>query len=90
MPPGTFSPIHFLAELGVVEDGLGGHDTRFEDFLAVIDVVQETVQGGHTLTQALFHVLPFLAGNDARDQVKGDQALGARAGLRPCRHTPQR
>jgi len=70
---------HLGAELAVLEHVLGRHDAGLEDLLTVVDVVQEAVQRRHALRQALLHAGPFIAGDDARDQVEGDQPLGAGA-----------
>ena len=72
-------PDHLGAELRVALDLLGRHDAGFQDLLAVIDVVDEAVQGRDALRQAALHVAPLGRRDDARDQVERDQALGARA-----------
>ena len=41
----------------------------------MIDVAQEHVQRFHALAQALFQDAPFLAREDAGDDVEGDQPL---------------
>jgi len=69
---------HLGAELRVAQDLLGRHMARLDDLLAVIDVVDETVQRAHPLRQALFHLGPFVRRDDARDQVERDQAFVAR------------
>ena len=68
---------HHTAELCVVQDLIGRNDAGTDDVLIVVDVVDEAVQGGDPLDQAFFHRLPFVRRDDARNQVKGDQALGA-------------
>ena len=45
----------------------------------LVAIVQETVERCHTLDQPALQNGPFVRRNDARDQVKGDQALGAGA-----------
>ena len=72
---------HLLAELGVVQDLVGRDDAGLDDFLLVIDVVQEAVERGDALDQALFHARPFVGRDDARNQVERDQPLGAGAVL---------
>ena len=51
-----------------------------QDFLAVVDVVEEGVERLHALLDALRQPPPFGAGNDARHDVEGDQPFG-RLGL---------
>ena len=70
---------HFGAELGVVFNLLTRHDSRLEDFLVVVNVVDKPIQGRHALHQPLFHAGPFVGRNDAGNQVKRNQPLGARA-----------
>mmetsp|Transcript_59385 Transcript_59385/g.140239 ORF Transcript_59385/g.140239 Transcript_59385/m.140239 type:complete len:469 (+) Transcript_59385:1183-2589(+) len=72
---------HLLAELGVVQDLVGGHEAGLQDLLAVIDVVDEAVQRRHALGQAGLHRGPLGVGNHPRNQVEGDQAFGALAGV---------
>ena len=43
----------------------------------MIDVVQEKVERGDALGQAAFEQFPFVGRDDARDQVEGEDALGA-------------
>ena len=45
----------------------------------MVDVLDEAVQRRDALAQAGLHLAPFLARNDAGDEVKGDEALGAGA-----------
>ncbi len=68
---------HLGAELGVAEHLLLRHDAGLEDFLVVIDVVEEAVERGDALLQPGFEVLPFRRGNDARNQVERNEPLGA-------------
>lgn len=41
----------------------------------MINVVEEEVQSGDALSKTAFEPLPFGGGNDARDQVEGEDAL---------------
>ena len=50
-------------------------DAVLQNFLLVINVVQEQVQGRDALGQAAFQVLPFLRRNDARQQVERKNLL---------------
>ena len=45
----------------------------------MVDVVNEAVECCDPLHQALFHLDPLAVRNDARNQIEGDQPLGARA-----------
>ena len=72
---GHVHAFHFGAELGVVEHLLGGDAPGAQDLLAVVDVGEEGVECAHALAQADLERRPFGAGNDARQQVEGDQAL---------------
>ena len=75
---------HLLAELAVVQHLFGGHHAGLEDLLVVVDVVDEAVQRRDALDESGFHVHPLVLGDDARDQVEGDQPLGARPVLVLC------
>ena len=69
--------LHLGAVLGVEEHLLGRHDARAHDVVVVVDVVDEHVQRAHALLQPLVQPPPLGRGDDARDQVERDQALGA-------------
>ena len=68
---------HLGAELRVLKNLLGRHHAGLDDVLPVIDVMDEAVERRDALHQALFHTGPFVGRDDAGNQVKGDQALGA-------------
>ena len=68
---------HFGAELRVLEDLLGRHYAGLEDVLAVVHIMNKAVQRCDALYQPFFHAGPFVGGNDARDQVKGNQPFSA-------------
>jgi hypothetical protein len=59
------------------EDQLGRDPPLADHALAVIDVVQEEVEGAHALLEAAGQPLPFGAGDDARHQVEREHALEA-------------
>jgi hypothetical protein len=48
---------------------------RREEFLFVIDVVEEQIQRRHPLHYATFDVLPFIRTQDARDRVERQDAV---------------
>ncbi len=68
---------HLAPELRIAEDALARQTPGFEDGLVVVDVVQEQVQRVHALREATLEELPVLGGDDPRDDVERDQALGA-------------
>ena len=68
--------VHLGPEHRVLEDQILRHDLGAKDVAAVIDVTQEHVQRLDALLQALLQQRPFLAGDDPRDHVERDQALG--------------
>jgi hypothetical protein len=69
--------LHLGAVLGVEEHLFGGHHAGAHDVVPVVDIVDEHIQRAHALLQARLQVAPFVGGNDPRDQVEGNQALGA-------------
>ncbi len=74
---GDIDALHFRAVLGILVDLLGGDDAGLDDVLVVVDVVHEHVQRLHALDQAGLQGAPFVRGDDARDRIERDQALGA-------------
>ncbi len=58
-------------------DDFGGDGAVLENFLIVVDVVDEGVEGVDALFEAAFDAVPFGRGDDARDQVEGEDAFGA-------------
>ena len=70
-----FLAVHLRAENRILEDQVFGDDVGFENFAAAIDVLDIGVDGLHALLEAAPHDLPFLGGDDARDDVERDQAL---------------
>ena len=70
---------HLRPKLRVLENLLGRHDASLQNFLAVVDVVNESVECRDPLYQAFFHAFPLMRGNDPGNQVKRDQSLSSRA-----------
>jgi hypothetical protein len=62
--------------LPAVDDMLGD-DAVLQDSAIVIDVVQEEIEGFDPLFQTAFDRGPFVAVNDAGDNVEGEDSLGA-------------
>jgi hypothetical protein len=73
--------LHLGTVLAVVQHQFARQQAGTQDFLVVVDVVQEAVERRHALHQAGLHALPFMGGNDARYQVERNEALGAGAAL---------
>ncbi len=69
--------LHLRPVLRIGIDLFGRHDARAHDVAVVIDVVDEQIERLHPLAQAGFERLPFAARDDARDQIEGNQPLGA-------------
>ena len=67
---------HLRPKLGIAHNLLARHHAGTQNILAVVDVVNESVQGGHPLHQAAFQGSPLMSGDDAGDQVEGNQSLG--------------
>ncbi len=67
--------LHHRPVLGVLQHLRGRDDAGLEDFLVVIDVVQEQVERPDPLAQAGLQRLPFGRRDDARDDVERDQPL---------------
>lgn len=65
------------AEMLRPEDVVWRDDPVLEDFLIVVDVVQEEIERRDALDQSLLDRLPLAVGNDARHQVEREDALGS-------------
>ena len=52
-------------------------DAFLHDPLIVVDVVQEQIQRGDALDQSGLDVLPLSPRDDARQEIEGEDALGA-------------
>ena len=74
---GDRDALHLRPVLGIVQDLLGRHNAGLDDVLVMIDVMNEHVERLDPLRQTSFELRPFGCGNDAGDDVEGDQALGA-------------
>ena len=76
---GYIDPHHLGTELRILEDLLGRHNASLENVLTVVDVVNKAVKRRDALHQTFFHGGPLVSWNDAGNQVKGNQAFGARS-----------
>ncbi|MCY1299722.1 hypothetical protein D9M70_492610 [compost metagenome] len=67
---------HLRQEGDVLLDQLSRHASGADDFLLVVDVVEKGVERDDPLFDALGELAPFAAGNDAGDEVEGDELFG--------------
>jgi hypothetical protein len=67
---------HLVEEGLVLGDQLDRDTAGADDFLAVIDVIEERVDGAHALLDAARQSRPFAPGNDPRHDVERDQPFG--------------
>ncbi|MPM79912.1 hypothetical protein SDC9_126955 [bioreactor metagenome] len=74
-PPRHIDSLHDRAVLRIVQHLLGRDDPRLENLLIVIDIPQEHVECLDPLAQAGLQRFPLHRGNDARNDVKGNQAF---------------
>src|SRR3984893_4071123 len=54
-----------------------GNNAVAHDRLVVIDITQKQIQRSDSLTETAFHMFPFGARNDARDQIEGKDPFGS-------------
>jgi hypothetical protein len=72
-PAGRREADHFRQEGFVLFDDLTGDAPGADDFLFVVDIVEESIEGENTLFDALGQFAPLTAGDDARDNIEGYQ-----------------
>lgn len=65
-----FEADHLGQEGLVALDEFAGNATGADDFLLVIDVVEECVECQHPLLDTLRQLAPFATGDDSRDDVR--------------------
>ena len=68
-------PDHLRPEVGIAIDEVGGNDSGLEDVAGAVDVGEEEVQRPDPLLEAARQAAPFRPGQDARDDVEGDDPL---------------
>ena len=68
---------HFAAEMFTGINEFAGNDAFGEDAAFVINVAEEKIQGGEALRQAALDLCPLVSGDDAWDQIVGEDSLGA-------------
>jgi hypothetical protein len=66
---------HFRQECIILFDQRTGNATRLDDFLLVVDVIQERVERHHALFDALRKLAPFRSGYDPRNDIEGNQSF---------------
>src|SRR5262245_3867202 len=67
--------VHLRPEHRILEDEILRDHAGSEDFALAVDVADIGVDRLHALLEAAAHEIPFGGGEDARDDVEGDQAL---------------
>ncbi len=72
---GQLQPGHLGPVVGVAVDEVGGDDAGAQDLGRPVDVGEEDVERPHPLLEAAGKALPLGAGQDARNDVEGDDAL---------------
>ena len=66
-------PHHFRHEGFILQDHVARDAPRPQDFLAMIDIVQESVERPHALFDPGRQPAPFGGGENARHDIEGDQ-----------------
>src|ERR1700722_16462094 len=64
------------SKVGGAENDFGGNNAVADDLLVMIDIVQKKVQRGDPLAETAFHMFPFGAGGDTRDQIELKDPFG--------------
>ena len=75
--PGSFSPCAIETNSAFISSCCLGDHAGAADLALAIGVGQEGVERAHALHQPLVQILPFVPGDDARDDVEGDGGLRA-------------
>ena len=73
----TENDAHLAAEVLTAINHVARDHAVVQDAALVIDVLEEQIQGRDTLRQAALNARPFLLGEDARQRIVGEDALGA-------------
>jgi hypothetical protein len=68
--PGRGEPFALLAVGAAGEDQVFGDHLVFQNFLVIVDILDEGIEGEDPLLQAALDLLPVIAGNDAGDDVE--------------------
>ncbi len=64
---------HFREECNVLLNDFTGNAPGADDFLLVVDIVEESVESENALFDTLGQFAPLAPGNDARNDIEGDQ-----------------
>ena len=76
-PGGGLDSCHFRPERRVREDEILRHDAGLHDVAVAVDIPDEGVQRLDALLEPLSEPVPFTVGEDARQDVEGDDAFRA-------------
>ena len=68
---------HFATEMAATVDEFARDDAIGEDAAAMVDIFEEEVERGDALGEAAFDFAPFVVRDDARQEIVGEDALGA-------------
>jgi hypothetical protein len=72
-------PVHFPEEMGAAVDHLAGNDAIFQDELAVIDILEEKIEGFQALADTSFDIAPFGGRDDPGNNVEREDLFDSLA-----------
>ena len=75
--PRRGEPLALFAVGAAGKDQIFGDHLVLQDLLVVVDVLDECIQGKDPLLEPGFDLLPIAAGNDAGNDVEGENLFGA-------------
>src|SRR5262249_33154190 len=67
--------VHFRTEQRILKDQILRYDAGFDDVALAVNVFEVGIDGVDPLLQPAMQKLPFLGGEDPRDDIEWDQAL---------------
>src|SRR5882762_7729420 len=68
---------HLTPEVAATVNQFSRHDAVRQNFSAVVNVVQEEVQGRDSLGESTFNFAPFVVGNDSGEEIIRKDTFGA-------------
>ena len=74
-------PMHFPQIVRAAVDHLYGDDAVLQDELVGIDILEEEVEYFEALFDAFLHKCPLIAGDDAGDDIEGEDLFDALAAV---------